>query len=105
MMLFLSYVRGDSPEFRKKLKYMITSRSYDDITLARNVLDYGPIVSYEEGMRQGVEWWVKKRSKLPKEKAQTSDMTTGPPSPYSLPEAFRRRVLSSDPCVTSCFKN
>ncbi|KAJ7673602.1 hypothetical protein B0H17DRAFT_877299, partial [Mycena rosella] len=54
MTLFLSFVRGDPPEVRQKIRFVCTSRSYD-ITLAREVLDYVPIVSYEEGIRETVK--------------------------------------------------
>ncbi|KAJ7452854.1 3-beta hydroxysteroid dehydrogenase/isomerase family-domain-containing protein [Mycena latifolia] len=67
MSLFLSYLRADPPDLRKKIRFLCTSRSYD-ITFAREALDYAPIVSYEEGIRETVKWYREKRAKEFQEK-------------------------------------
>ncbi|KAJ7106985.1 hypothetical protein C8R44DRAFT_941473 [Mycena epipterygia] len=52
--LLFSYMRGDPPKLKRYIRWFCTSRSYD-ITLAREALDYVPLVSYDAGIRETVQ--------------------------------------------------
>ncbi|KAK7053575.1 3Beta-HSD domain-containing protein [Favolaschia claudopus] len=72
--------REKSPNAQMKIKCMSATRTYD-ISLAKEVLGYKPIVSYDEGIRQVAEWWLEQQLRLCKE--QGSNV----PPPYSYNEA------------------
>lgn len=47
-------LQGEKREAWKKMQFLCSSRSYD-ISLAREVLGYAPLVSHDEGIRRTVE--------------------------------------------------
>jgi sterol-4alpha-carboxylate 3-dehydrogenase (decarboxylating) len=50
----MQMLRGEKADGWKKVEFTSANRTYD-ITLAREVLDYTPIVSYDEGIRRVAE--------------------------------------------------
>ncbi|KAK7057683.1 3Beta-HSD domain-containing protein [Favolaschia claudopus] len=65
------------------------TRTYD-ISLARDVLGYEPIVSHDEGIRRTAEWWLSRQRKLKelKEGSQTAQSpgssSDNPPPAYGV---------------------
>ncbi|KAF7337374.1 3Beta-HSD domain-containing protein [Mycena sanguinolenta] len=56
--------------------------------LAREVLGYAPIVSYDEGVRRIAEWWLELQLKICKEKGSTTDGVVPPPWKYGMTNTF-----------------
>ncbi|KAJ6464824.1 hypothetical protein C8R45DRAFT_1023305 [Mycena sanguinolenta] len=69
---------GGKTDARAKVDFMCANRTYD-ISLAREVLGYAPIVSYDEGIRRVAEWWLEMQLKICKEKRTTTDDAAPPP--------------------------
>ncbi|KAF8183313.1 hypothetical protein K438DRAFT_1839258 [Mycena galopus ATCC 62051] len=63
-------LRGGRTDARAKVQFMCANRTYD-ISLAREVLGYAPIVSYDEGVRRVAEWWLEQQLKICKEKGSS----------------------------------
>ncbi|KAJ6556821.1 hypothetical protein DFH09DRAFT_923365 [Mycena vulgaris] len=61
------------------LHFLCARRTYD-ISLARDVLGYAPVVSHDEGIRRTAEWWLERQLKICKDK-QNGD-GGNPPPPY-----------------------
>jgi len=79
-------LKGENREAWKKTQFIYCSRSYD-ITLAREVLGYAPIVSHDEGIRRTAEWWLEQQLKLCKNKAaKTESADEKAPPPYNREE-------------------
>ncbi|KAJ7117086.1 hypothetical protein C8R44DRAFT_203710 [Mycena epipterygia] len=55
----------------RALHFVCTTRTYD-ISRARDVLGYTPIVSHDEGIRRTAEWWLENQLKRCKDKTRTS---------------------------------
>ncbi|KAJ7457556.1 hypothetical protein B0H11DRAFT_2319925 [Mycena galericulata] len=81
-------LQGENREMWKKTQFLCASRSYD-ISLAREVLGYEPIVSHDEGIRRTAEWWLERQLMICKgKKAVTEAATENTPPPYDREEAF-----------------
>ncbi|KAJ6568021.1 hypothetical protein DFH09DRAFT_1080927 [Mycena vulgaris] len=63
----LGDLKGEKRETWKKTKFLCVTRSYD-ISLAREVLGYAPIVSHDEGIRRTAQWWLEYQLKICKDK-------------------------------------
>ncbi|KAJ7677731.1 3-beta hydroxysteroid dehydrogenase/isomerase family-domain-containing protein [Mycena polygramma] len=66
-----------------KTKFLCVNRTYD-ISLAREVLGYSPVVSHDEGIRRVAEWWLEYQLKICKEKTAIGNDV---PPPYDHEEA------------------
>ncbi|KAJ6611105.1 hypothetical protein B0H10DRAFT_1919025 [Mycena sp. CBHHK59/15] len=78
---FFNGLRGKPQEMKKNISYLSATR-WCDISLARDALDYVPLVSHDEGIRRTAEWWLQTQLKLCKEKGNASGSVEGPP-PYN----------------------
>ncbi|KAF7343358.1 3Beta-HSD domain-containing protein [Mycena venus] len=74
-------LRGGKTDAQTKMQFVYANRTYD-ISLAREVLGYAPIVSYDEGMRRVAEWWLEQQLKICKE----NESGVAPP-PYTHDDA------------------
>ncbi|KAJ7136359.1 hypothetical protein C8R43DRAFT_955843 [Mycena crocata] len=93
MVLFIAGVkdmvgnlRGEKREWWRKTAFMCASRSYD-ISLAREVLGYAPIVSHDEGIRRTAEWWLARKQRMKSEKHVVTAESEVAPPPYEREEA------------------
>ncbi|KAJ7249808.1 3-beta hydroxysteroid dehydrogenase/isomerase family-domain-containing protein [Mycena haematopus] len=77
-------LRGGKTDARTKVAYLCANRTYD-ISLAREVLGYAPIVSYDEGIRRVAEWWLEQQLRICKEKGAVANGVA--PPPYNHDEA------------------
>ncbi|KAJ7692234.1 hypothetical protein B0H17DRAFT_1061630 [Mycena rosella] len=81
-------LRGDKSEVWKKTQFLCANRTYD-LSLAREVLGYAPIVSHDEGIRQTAEWWLERQLKMCKgQRAITEPVGGNAPPPYDRDEAM-----------------
>ncbi|KAJ7509002.1 hypothetical protein B0H11DRAFT_1791854 [Mycena galericulata] len=80
-------LQGENRGMWKKMQFLCANRSYD-ISLAREVLGYEPIVSHDEGIRRTAEWWLERQLTMCKgKKAVTEPATEKTPMPYDREEA------------------
>ncbi|KAJ6520707.1 hypothetical protein DFH09DRAFT_1193912, partial [Mycena vulgaris] len=83
----LGNLKGEKRETWKKTKFLCATRSYD-ISLAREVLGYAPIVSHDEGIRRTAQWWLEYQLKICKDKRAITDPAgEKAPPPYDREEA------------------
>ncbi|KAJ7120050.1 hypothetical protein C8R44DRAFT_877525 [Mycena epipterygia] len=75
-------LQGEKRELWKKMQFLCASRSYD-ISLARQVLGYAPIVSHDEGIRRTAEWWLEQQLTICKNKRAIAEKE---PPPYDREE-------------------
>ncbi|KAJ7264057.1 hypothetical protein B0H12DRAFT_1180519 [Mycena haematopus] len=80
---------GGKTDARTKMQVVSANLTYD-ISLAREVLGYAPIVSLDEGMRRTAEWWLEQQLKKCQEKGATGGAASSAPPPYT-PYIPRRR--------------
>ncbi|KAJ7350683.1 hypothetical protein DFH08DRAFT_862117 [Mycena albidolilacea] len=73
----------------KRLRYWNCVTHTYDISLARDVLGYTPIVSHDEGIRRTAEWWLEKQRKLSALNNETQATTDNPYNPKSTSELTR----------------
>ncbi|KAJ6481455.1 hypothetical protein C8R47DRAFT_1322142 [Mycena vitilis] len=71
-------LRGGKTNEWNKTKFLCANRTYD-ISLAKEVLGYSPIVSHDEGIRRVAEWWLEYQLKICKEKTAIGNDV---PPPY-----------------------
>ncbi|KAJ7149578.1 hypothetical protein C8R46DRAFT_1008975 [Mycena filopes] len=69
-----AHLRGEKSNQWKRARFVCSTRTYD-ISLAREVLGYAPIVSHDEGIRRTAEWWLEQQLKACKEKRAITDTT------------------------------
>ncbi|KAJ7759588.1 3-beta hydroxysteroid dehydrogenase/isomerase family-domain-containing protein [Mycena metata] len=81
-------LRGEKADFWKKARVMCATRTYD-ISLAREVLGYAPIVSHDEGIRRTAEWWLEQQLRACKEKRAITDTSADEELP-----AYKREEVS-----------
>ncbi|KAJ7022390.1 hypothetical protein C8F04DRAFT_1194502 [Mycena alexandri] len=81
-------LRGKKADTWKTARLMCATRTYD-ISLAREVLGYVPIVSHDEGIRRTAEWWLEQQLRACKEKRAITDTSTDDELP-----AYRREEVS-----------
>ncbi|KAJ7469575.1 hypothetical protein FB451DRAFT_1176815 [Mycena latifolia] len=94
VVMFIAAVKDMAANFKdekseawKQAQFMCASRSYD-ISLAREVLGYAPIVGHDEGIRRTAEWWLETQLKLCRGKrAITEPAGDHAPPPYNREEA------------------
>ncbi|KAJ7757394.1 hypothetical protein DFH07DRAFT_940490 [Mycena maculata] len=80
-------LQGEDRETWKKVQLLCATRSYD-ISLAREVLGYAPIVSHDEGIRRTAEWWLERQLKICKGKRAVAEGSSEKaPPPYDREEA------------------
>ncbi|KAF7330912.1 3Beta-HSD domain-containing protein [Mycena venus] len=72
---------GPRTEKEKNMHWFCATRTYD-ISLARDVLGYAPIVTHDEGIRRTAEWWLEKQRKLSALKNETQATIDNPPPAY-----------------------
>lgn len=53
------FIKIEPPIFRRRLGFFLKDRAFD-ISKARNILNYNPIVSLDEGIRKTADWYKKK---------------------------------------------
>ncbi|KAJ7447666.1 hypothetical protein FB451DRAFT_1535831 [Mycena latifolia] len=93
-MLFIAGVKdmvgnfkGEKPEAWKRAQFVCASRTYD-ISLAREVLGYTPIVRHDDGIRRTAEWWLETQLKLCRHKRAIAEPGgENAPPPYNREEA------------------
>jgi len=73
---------GPRTEKERWWHWYCATRTFD-ISLARDVLRYAPIVSHDEGIRRTAEWWLEKQRKLSalKNGTHSTQATTDNPPP------------------------
>ncbi|KAJ6589016.1 hypothetical protein B0H19DRAFT_1367495 [Mycena capillaripes] len=69
---FVGGLWGANPNWWKKMEFMCTTRTYD-ISLAKEVLGYAPIVSHDEAIRRMAQGWLQQQRKIYKDKEAVTD--------------------------------
>ncbi|KAJ7615348.1 hypothetical protein FB45DRAFT_873447 [Roridomyces roridus] len=77
---------SEAPKNNVALNYaMCVTRTYD-ISRAKEVLEYSPVVSYDEGVRLTAEWYLERQLKLCRARQPVVASQTNPP-PYAGKDA------------------
>ncbi|CAK5268108.1 unnamed protein product [Mycena citricolor] len=65
---FVARWRGNNPPHfnHQRMQYLQATRTYD-ISLARDVLDYAPLISAEEGLQKIAQWYIDDQQAKPKD--------------------------------------
>ncbi|KAJ7177108.1 hypothetical protein C8R46DRAFT_1030303 [Mycena filopes] len=83
--------REDGEHYRK-LKLVCATRTYD-ISRAREVLGYAPIVTHDEGVRRSAEAWLEIQLQLCKNAGQEHNQ---PPPPYTRSKSTKSTKIDYD---------
>ncbi|KAF8150487.1 hypothetical protein K438DRAFT_1988445 [Mycena galopus ATCC 62051] len=87
--------RTEKQKTARAIQCFCATRTYN-ISLARDVLGYTPIVSHDEGIRRTAEWWNEKQLKLSALKNGTETTTDDLPPAYDPQSTPNLRASSAE---------